>query len=156
MQGRAGLRRDWKLGGMRGVHMGLGGLSQRSHRSRPIIHYNPPPQHSWPDRGNAEAFYEFFAYVWQICIFCVYVWQICIFEAFITGIQALGWAPFKRSYFSSVHWFRETILNTALYNFEYCIVHCWVLFSAKRGVSFIIVAVLDVRQILDLVALGRA
>ena len=56
--------------------MGLGGLSQRSHRSQPIIHYNPPPQHSWPDRGNAEAFYEFFAYVWQICIFCVYVWQI--------------------------------------------------------------------------------
>lgn len=38
-------------------------------------------------------------------------------------------------------------------NFEYCIVRGWVLFSAKRGVSFIIVAVLDVRQILDLVAL---
>ena len=95
--------------------MGLGGLSQRSHRSRPIIHYNPPPQHSWPDRGNAEAFYEFFAYVWQICIFCVYAWQICIFEASITGIQALGWAPFNSSYFSSVNWFRETILNTALF-----------------------------------------
>ena len=105
--------------------MGLGGLSQRSHRSRPIIHYNPPPQHSWPDRGNAEAFYEFFAYVWQICIFCVYVWQICIFEAFIAGIQALGWAPFNSFYFSSVNWFRETILNTALLGVGY--------FSQPRG-----------------------
>ena len=85
--------------------MGLGGLSQRSHRSRPIIHYNPPLKHSWPDRGNAEAFYEFFAYVWQICIFC--------------GIYNRNSGPWVGSLQEIVFQLSQLVSRN---NFEYCIV----------------------------------